>query len=105
MPKPPKIPESVLVVIHTPEMDVLVIERASFQTPWSRGAFRYALTQTRVARCLVARRGRRLLGYLCLWEMVTRSTSRTWPRTRTCAAAGWPARSWARSWATRGPAR
>ncbi len=27
MPKPPKIPESVLVVIHTPELDVLLIER------------------------------------------------------------------------------
>ena len=27
MSKPPKIPESVLVVIHTPELDVLVIER------------------------------------------------------------------------------
>ncbi|MGH7314900.1 MAG: hypothetical protein ACREJS_01440 [Candidatus Rokuibacteriota bacterium] len=39
--------------------DVLAIERASFQTPWSRGAFRYELTQNRVARCLVARRGRR----------------------------------------------
>ena len=33
--------------------DVLVIERASFQTPWSRGAFRYELTQNRVARCSV----------------------------------------------------
>ncbi|MGH7300301.1 MAG: ribosomal protein S18-alanine N-acetyltransferase [Candidatus Rokuibacteriota bacterium] len=49
--------------------DVLAIERASFQTPWSRGAFRYELTQNRVARCLVARRGRRLVGYLCLWEI------------------------------------
>ena len=49
--------------------DVLAIERASFQTPWSRGAFRYELTQNRVARCLVARSGRRLVGYLCLWEI------------------------------------
>ena len=49
--------------------DVLVIERASFQTPWSRAAFRYELTQNRVARCSVARRGRRLAGYLCLWEI------------------------------------
>ncbi|MGH7400515.1 MAG: ribosomal protein S18-alanine N-acetyltransferase [Candidatus Rokuibacteriota bacterium] len=49
--------------------EVLAIERASFQTPWSRGAFRYELTQNRVARCLVARRGRRLVGYLCLWEI------------------------------------
>src|SRR4026207_110742 len=49
--------------------DVLVIERASFQTPWSRGAFRYELTQNRVARCPGARGGRRLAGYLCLWEI------------------------------------
>jgi len=49
--------------------DVLVIERASFQTPWSRGAFRYELTQNRVARCSVARYQRRLAGYLCLWEI------------------------------------
>ena len=49
--------------------DVLVIERASFQTPWSRGAFRYELTQNRVARCSVARWRSRLAGYLCLWEI------------------------------------
>src|SRR5258705_4699441 len=49
--------------------DVLVIERASFQTPWSRGAFRYELTQNRVARCSVARARGRLVGYLCLWEI------------------------------------
>lgn len=49
--------------------DVLVIERASFQTPWSRGAFRYELTQNRVARCSVARTAGRLAGYLCLWEI------------------------------------
>jgi ribosomal-protein-alanine N-acetyltransferase len=49
--------------------DVLTIERASFQTPWSRGAFRYELTQNRVARCSVVRCGRRLAGYLCLWEI------------------------------------
>ena len=49
--------------------DVLAIERVSFQTPWSRGAFRYELTQNRVARCSVVRRGRRLVGYLCRWEI------------------------------------
>lgn len=49
--------------------EVLEIERASFQTPWSRGAFRYELTQNRVARSVVARAGGRLLGYLCLWEI------------------------------------
>ena len=49
--------------------EVLEIERASFQTPWSRGAFRYELTQNRVARSLVVRIGRELAGYLCLWEI------------------------------------
>ena len=34
MPKPPKIPESVLVVIHTPELDVLIIERADHKGFW-----------------------------------------------------------------------
>jgi dihydroneopterin triphosphate diphosphatase len=34
MPKPPKIPESVLVVIHTPALEVLVIERADRPGFW-----------------------------------------------------------------------
>ena len=34
MPKPPKIPESVLVVIYTPELDVLLIERADREAFW-----------------------------------------------------------------------
>ncbi len=33
-PKPPKIPESVLVVIHTPALDVLLIERADAPGYW-----------------------------------------------------------------------
>lgn len=49
--------------------EVMVIERASFQTPWSQGAFRYELTQNRVAHCTVIRVGRRVAGYLCLWEI------------------------------------
>lgn len=52
--------------------EVLAIERASFRTPWSRGAFLYELKQNRVARCWVARGsdpGPRVLGYLCLWEI------------------------------------
>lgn len=49
--------------------EVLGIERASFQTPWSRGAFRYELTENRVARSVVVRIGRQLTGYLCLWEI------------------------------------
>jgi dATP pyrophosphohydrolase len=34
MPKSPKLPESVLVVIHTPELDVLIIERADRPGFW-----------------------------------------------------------------------
>ncbi|TAL94962.1 MAG: dihydroneopterin triphosphate diphosphatase [Paraburkholderia sp.] len=34
MPKPPKIPESVLVVIHTPQLDVLIIERVDRPGFW-----------------------------------------------------------------------
>jgi dihydroneopterin triphosphate diphosphatase len=34
MQKPPKIPESVLVVIHTPQLDVLIIERADRAGFW-----------------------------------------------------------------------
>ena len=34
VPRPPKIPESVLVVIHTPELDVLLIERADRPGFW-----------------------------------------------------------------------
>ncbi|HEV8438492.1 MAG TPA: ribosomal protein S18-alanine N-acetyltransferase [Methylomirabilota bacterium] len=49
--------------------EVMGIERASFQTPWSRGAFRYELTQNRVARSLIIRADRQLVGYLCLWEI------------------------------------
>src|SRR5574343_585218 len=33
-PRPPKIPESVLVVIHTPALDVLLIERADAPGYW-----------------------------------------------------------------------
>ncbi|HZZ14078.1 MAG TPA: dihydroneopterin triphosphate diphosphatase [Paraburkholderia sp.] len=34
MPKPPKIPQSVLVVIHTPALEVLLIERADHAGFW-----------------------------------------------------------------------
>ena len=49
--------------------EVLEIERLSFKTPWSRAAFRYEITQNRVARCFVARADGRIAGYLCLWEI------------------------------------
>jgi ribosomal-protein-alanine N-acetyltransferase len=48
---------------------VVAIERASFATPWSRGAFVYELKQNRVARSWVARASGQVIGYLCLWEV------------------------------------
>jgi ribosomal-protein-alanine N-acetyltransferase len=48
---------------------VLAIERASFVTPWSRGAFVYELKQNPVARCWIARQSGNVVGYLCLWEV------------------------------------
>src|SRR5712692_4474396 len=49
--------------------DVLVIERASFSMPWSRGAFLYEIEQNQVARCWVGREDGRVVGYICLWEV------------------------------------
>ena len=49
--------------------EVVVIERASFGMPWSRGAFLYEIEQNRVARCWVLREGDTVVGYLCLWEI------------------------------------
>lgn len=53
--------------------EVLSIERASFGTPWSKGAFLYELRKNGVARCWVARRAMvpdpLIVGYLCLWEI------------------------------------
>lgn len=52
--------------------EVLAIERASFPTPWSRGAFVYELRQNPVAQCWIVRgsgTGPAVLGYLCLWEI------------------------------------
>ena len=52
--------------------EVLAIERASFATPWSRGAFLYEMRQNPAARCWVARGAPpapSVLGYLCLWEI------------------------------------
>lgn len=48
---------------------VLAIERASFPTPWSHGAFVYELKENQAARCWVARVARELVGYLCVWEV------------------------------------
>jgi len=60
-------------LIEAPEgHEVLVIERAAFPTPWSRGAFLYEMKQNPAARCWVARGSGpapSVLGYLCLWEL------------------------------------
>ena len=56
---------------------VLRIERASFQTPWSRQAFLHELERNRVAGLWVARAGRPegeagsvdVVAYLCLWAV------------------------------------
>ncbi len=48
---------------------VLAIERASFPTPWSRGAFLYELKENQVARCWAARAVGEVVGYLCVWEV------------------------------------
>src|SRR3979409_1020828 len=46
--------------------EVLVIERASFSMPWSRGAFLYEMQQNRVARCWAGRdESGRVGGDLC----------------------------------------
>jgi [ribosomal protein S18]-alanine N-acetyltransferase len=49
--------------------EVLVIERASFSMPWSRGAFLYEIQQNRVAHCRVMREDASIVGYLCVWEI------------------------------------
>jgi ribosomal-protein-alanine N-acetyltransferase len=49
--------------------EVLIIERASFTMPWSRGAFLYELEQNQVARCWVGREDGRVVGYICLWQV------------------------------------
>jgi len=48
---------------------VLAIERVSFPTPWSRGAFVYELKENQVARCWVTRAAGEVVGYLCVWEV------------------------------------
>jgi dATP pyrophosphohydrolase len=52
-PRPPKIPESVLVVIHTPELDVLLIERADASGHWqSVTGSRDSLEESLVDTCV-----------------------------------------------------
>jgi dATP pyrophosphohydrolase len=52
-PRPPKIPESVLVVIHTPQLDVLLIERADVPGFWqSVTGSRDSLEESLVDTCV-----------------------------------------------------
>jgi len=46
---------------------VLTIEREAFPTPWTRDNFRFEIRANPFARNLVARRGRHVLAYACLW--------------------------------------
>jgi ribosomal-protein-alanine N-acetyltransferase len=46
------------------------VERSSFPVPWPANAFRHELTQNRNARYIVAREGRKIVGYAGLWLMV-----------------------------------
>lgn len=46
---------------------VLAIERRSFPTPWSEGAFVSELRDNAYAEYIVARRGSRLIGYAGMW--------------------------------------
>ncbi len=51
--RPPKIPESVLVVIHTPQLDVLLIERADAEGYWqSVTGSRDSLEESLVDTCV-----------------------------------------------------
>lgn len=49
---------------------VLLIERGSYLTPWSRRAFISELTENAYALYLVARRGSRVVGYIGMWQVV-----------------------------------
>jgi ribosomal-protein-alanine N-acetyltransferase len=48
---------------------VLVIEKVSFPTPWTRDNFLYELKDNRFARNLALRVGGGLAGYACLWVL------------------------------------
>lgn len=49
---------------------VLGIERASFPTPWSEGAFRGELTANKYARYFVAEKANYLTGYAGVWIII-----------------------------------
>ncbi|MDA8346892.1 MAG: ribosomal protein S18-alanine N-acetyltransferase [Thermaerobacter sp.] len=62
--------------VHVEEMrlpdveQVLVTERKSYATPWSRRAFVSELTENAYAHYLVAKAGQRVVGYCGMWFIV-----------------------------------
>ena len=62
--------------MHVEEMrladvdQVLVTERKSYATPWSRRAFVSELTENAYAHYLVAKSGQRIIGYIGMWFIV-----------------------------------
>lgn len=47
--------------------DVMIIEKLSFPTPWSRQAFYTEITENTYAHYVVARLGQRVIGYAGMW--------------------------------------
>ncbi len=61
----------VVVPMRVEDLDaILVIERASFPTPWSRRAFLSELTENAYARYYVAKVGGRVIGYAGTWAVL-----------------------------------
>ena len=48
---------------------VVGIERASYRSPWKREHFRFEIHENRWAVNLVARQGKVVVGYVCVWEL------------------------------------
>jgi ribosomal-protein-alanine N-acetyltransferase len=48
---------------------ILAIEQASFQTPWTRRSFLFELRENPFAWNLVVREGERVVAYACLWTV------------------------------------
>lgn len=61
----------IVVPMRVEDLDaILVIERASFPTPWSRRAFLSELTENAYARYYVAKVGGRVIGYAGTWAVL-----------------------------------
>jgi len=66
-----KVPEVVLRQMTLEDVDgVLAIEKASFTTPWSRGAFIKEVTENKLAYYTVAELEGEIAGYAGVWLIV-----------------------------------